>query len=359
MRGIIRLSWVVMGVLLLNSVALGQDSLRWQPTLEGAKRLAAQTDRLVLIHFWADWCQPCRVMDRDVYPQQEVISAMQTHFVPVRINADYFPATSKQYGVTALPVDVILTPGGQVVEKIQGVTLAPQYAARLQQVALAAKQGRRGPYVQGPPGPSSSPSSSTRPNLPPAVASAPSGPPGIASRAASNVPTQPHDRYASNYGGRPAAAAQAARPPQPAGGTGGAAGIPPGNPPLALDGYCSVQLCEDMRAGRPKWTLGNRRWGARHRGRTYLFAGPEQQRRFLADPDRYAAVFSGNDVVLAVERGQTVPGYREYGVLCDGKIYLFANEASLQQFSKRAEYYANWALQAKRPDGRSSRQNLR
>ena len=122
----------------------------------------------------------------------------------------------------------------------------------------------------------------------------------------------------------------------------------PGNPPLGLDGYCPVQLSDDMNANVRRWTLGDRRWGAIHRGRTYLFSRAEYQQRFLADPDRYAPVLSGNDPGAAVEQGQAVSGYREHGVLFGGKVYLFASEASLQKFSKNPNHYANYVLQAMR-----------
>ena len=86
--------------------------------------------------------------------------------------------------------------------------------------------------------------------------------------------------------------------------------------------------------------------GATHRGSTYLFAGSEEQRRFLADPDRYAPVISGNDIVQAMEKGQTVPGMREHGVFYNGHIFLFADEADLEKFSKNPAYYADPALEA-------------
>ena len=173
-----------------------------------------------------------------------------------------------------------------------------------------------------------------RPGGPPATTpGAATGPPSISGPPPPGAPTRPNERYANNYHQQPPVSAPPAAPD-------------PGNPPLALDGYCPVQLSDDMKAGSAKWTLGDRRWGARHRGRTYLFAGPEQQRRFLADPDRYAAVLSGNDVVLALEQNQTVSGYREHGVLFENRIYLFANEASLGQFSRNPRHYANWVLHA-------------
>ena len=93
------------------------------------------------------------------------------------------------------------------------------------------------------------------------------------------------------------------------------------------------------------WTRGDRRW-AQSTGRAYLFAGPEQQRRFFADPDRYAPVNMGNDVVLTIERGQSVLGHRQHGVYYAGHVYLFADEATLKKFAKKPDYYAQQLLQA-------------
>ena len=85
---------------------------------------------------------------------------------------------------------------------------------------------------------------------------------------------------------------------------------------------------------------GDPRWGLIHRGRTYLFAGPEERDRFDADPDRFAPVLSGNDLVLLAEEGRIVPGRREHGAWFEGqlegrfekRVYLFSSEDSLRRF---------------------------
>ncbi len=138
------------------------------------------------------------------------------------------------------------------------------------------------------------------------------------------------------YGQQPPAA-QPAGPPM----AGAVPAIPPGNPPLGLDGCCPVSLAEKSR-----WVPGDRRWGAIHRGRTYLFAGPAEQRRFLADPDRYAPLFSGNDIVMAVDGGQVVPGMRQHGVflLPSGRVLLFASEETLAKFTKEPGRYGEQAM---------------
>jgi protein disulfide-isomerase len=105
-----------------------------------------------------------------------------------------------------------------------------------------------------------------------------------------------------------------------------------------------VQLVENNR-----WDRGNPKWGAIHEGRTYLFAGPDEQRRFLEHPERYAPVLSGDDPVVALEENRRVPGSREWGVFYRGRIYLFAGQQSRYQFAQDAERYAQHVLGATRP----------
>ncbi len=304
---------------LFSSAVTAQQPIRWQPTLDSAKLRAAQTNRLVLIHFWAPWCGACRRMEQEVLGQPSVASALQANYVPVKINTQHFPATPRQYGVTALPAAVIITPQGQRIATLTGMIGASQYAARLSRVASDVKARGIGAYAR----------------IPGGVA-----------------PRRPAPRGPAPHGPAPDPVAQANRPPSMA--SSQPPLVPPparhkppsGNPPLGLDGYCPVQLIDDMSVNKPQWTPGDRRWGAIHRGRTYLFAGPEQQHRFLADPDRYAPVLSGSDVTAAIEQSQMVPGRREHGVLFGTRIYLFASEASLAKFRANPNSYANHALQA-------------
>lgn len=117
-----------------------------------------------------------------------------------------------------------------------------------------------------------------------------------------------------------------------------------GSMPLGLEGYCPVTL-----ADRGVWTEGRAQWGVRHRGRTYLFAGPEQQQAFLATPDRYAPALSGDDPVLAVEQGRSASGRRAYGVTYQSRMYLFASPETRATFATNPERYTASALLAERP----------
>lgn len=315
----------IVGYAFLGS-ASAQEAVRWEVNLEAAKRLALQTNRLVLIHFWADWCQACKQMEREVFVRPDVASALDARFVPVRINVDHFPQTSRQYGVSVFPSDVILTPQGQRVAKFEGKTSPSDYLARLGQAAAAATQLAAASQSRAPSGPA--PSTAQAPQRPqfggPSPRTPDDGQP-------IGPPRYSEDRYAEPFSRKPQGAAS------PAGATMAAASpqIPPGNPPLALGGYCPVRLSESER-----WVPGDPRWGLVHEGRTYLFAGPAERDRFDAEPDRYAPILSGNDLVVLVEEGRTVPGRREHGAWFEGqregrfekRVYLFSSEATLARF---------------------------
>jgi thiol-disulfide isomerase/thioredoxin/YHS domain-containing protein len=122
----------------------------------------------------------------------------------------------------------------------------------------------------------------------------------------------------------------------------------PGGPKFALDGYCVVSLVEQLStaSAQPKWTAGDPRWGAVHRGQTYLFAGPAEQQKFLANPDYYTPILSGYDPVAFIEAGQLVEGRRAHGFIHEGKIYMFASEDSLQRFWGARDMYIARVQQA-------------
>jgi len=114
--------------------------------------------------------------------------------------------------------------------------------------------------------------------------------------------------------------------------------------PLGLEGYCPVSLVETG-----NWREGQAQWGARHRGRTYLFSGLEEQQAFLADPDRYAPALSGDDPVVAFDSGSTVSGQRQYGVTYQQRIYLFASPESRATFAANPQRYTSRVLLAEQP----------
>lgn len=102
--------------LAVPSSVTAQD-IEWQYDIKSGISKAEADNKLVLLHFSASWCRPCQALDKFVFPNLEVARSVNENVVPVHIDVDKNKALVTEYGVTAVPFDVIITPGGRVIAK--------------------------------------------------------------------------------------------------------------------------------------------------------------------------------------------------------------------------------------------------
>jgi thioredoxin-related protein len=88
--------------------------------LGAGKALAVEQQRPLLIHFTADWCHWCKVMQRDTYAHLEVRKMMHSAFVAVMVDADREPRLRSEFMVQGLPTVWFLTAEGQPITSIPG-----------------------------------------------------------------------------------------------------------------------------------------------------------------------------------------------------------------------------------------------
>lgn len=67
--------------------ALAQESVKWY-SIEEAVKLAAENPRVLVIDVYTDWCGWCKRMDATTFSDPEVADVMNTHFYPVKLNAE-------------------------------------------------------------------------------------------------------------------------------------------------------------------------------------------------------------------------------------------------------------------------------
>jgi YHS domain-containing protein/thiol-disulfide isomerase/thioredoxin len=126
----------LLACLLLPLSALAQvPGVQWQQDIESAKVLARDSGRLVLVHVVSDGCGPCRALESNVFAQPGVAGAIEQRFVPVRLNANEYPAIAQGFGITRVPTDVILTPDGQILSKAISPATPSAYIAETTNVA--------------------------------------------------------------------------------------------------------------------------------------------------------------------------------------------------------------------------------
>ncbi len=76
-----------------------------------------QGDKPVLIDFWAEWCQPCKMLAPTV---EEIAGEYEDKIMVGKLNVDDNPATATKYGIRGIPT-LLLFKGGQVVQQLVGV----------------------------------------------------------------------------------------------------------------------------------------------------------------------------------------------------------------------------------------------
>lgn len=64
-----------------------QETIRWY-SIQQAQKLAKEHNKKVLIYAEASWCMYCEKMNKEVFPQQQVIDSLDTYFYPVRIDIE-------------------------------------------------------------------------------------------------------------------------------------------------------------------------------------------------------------------------------------------------------------------------------
>ncbi|MCA9109920.1 MAG: thioredoxin family protein [Planctomycetaceae bacterium] len=85
----------------------------WSSNFETAQQEAQRLDRPMLIHFYTDWCFPCRRMEKDVLSRPTVTQVLESRLILVKLNAEHHPQIAQRFGVELFPTDVIVDPAGK------------------------------------------------------------------------------------------------------------------------------------------------------------------------------------------------------------------------------------------------------
>lgn len=110
---------------LLTGVAGWAQTNFRQLTFDKALEAAKQENKLVFIDFYTDWCGPCKMMSREVFPQKNVGDFMNSHFVCLQLNAEKEgKALADTFKVRAYPTFVIVTTDGKEKARLLGYNKA-------------------------------------------------------------------------------------------------------------------------------------------------------------------------------------------------------------------------------------------
>jgi YHS domain-containing protein/thiol-disulfide isomerase/thioredoxin len=247
----------------------------WMTDFDAALAEAQQLKRPLLIHFYTDWCGPCRQMEQNVLHRPEVLDQIRKSVVAVKLNAEKSSNIAARYAVDAFPTDVFVEPDGTRLIESEGFRSINEYRSMIARAStrytdLVAKR------------------------TPPAVA------PEKQQTQQKPPPTQ-----LANDGPKP-----------------------------MLDGYCAVTLWNHRR-----WEKGSPQYRAEFRGQTYLLSSEAALREFNENPDRFVPRFLGCDPVVVFESDRAVLGSTRYAAFYDDELFLFVDDVNRRAFKRAPDSY--------------------
>jgi|HubBroStandDraft_6_1064221.scaffolds.fasta_scaffold10924_1 YHS domain-containing protein len=183
--------------------------------------------------------------------------------------------------------------------------------------------------------------------LPPSLSSdaAPQSPPAVQKHAAIQVAQEPHTKAPAPSEPIAPKAFEARQPAthmhQAAGETAKTHKIAEHTGQQGLKGFCPVALHE-----RRQLVDAVPVYSSIYHNRRYYFSSAEAQSRFDQQPEKYAPVAGGIDVVAKVNSDQTVEGTLDFAVWYKDRLFLFSSPESVEAFSLNPLPYASHFLKA-------------
>jgi thioredoxin 1 len=97
-------------------------------TQENFKSDVLESEKPVLVDFWATWCGPCRMIAPIV---EQLSNEYDGRAKVAKLDVDECPDLARQYGVMSIPTLVVIK-GGEVASKVVGAMPKPRIAEMLE-----------------------------------------------------------------------------------------------------------------------------------------------------------------------------------------------------------------------------------
>ena len=107
---------LVLGALslgLLDNSAFSKE-IEWQSFADGMARGKFENKKIFL-HFYAEWCAACKVMEEKTFKDPGVIASLNANFIPIKVDVDREKQTSAIFKVQLLPDTFFLAANSDII----------------------------------------------------------------------------------------------------------------------------------------------------------------------------------------------------------------------------------------------------
>lgn len=116
-----------------TTTPVGIEWRQWSPEVW---RQAKQENKAVYLYLQAVWCHWCHVMEATTFQDKEVITRLNTDFIPVKVDHDARPDLANKYRDYGWPANIILAPNGGELLQRAGHIPAEKFLPILQDFAV-------------------------------------------------------------------------------------------------------------------------------------------------------------------------------------------------------------------------------
>lgn len=109
----------------------------FQGSWKEVKKKAAETGKPVFVDAYAEWCGPCKMMDRRVFTRKKVGEFYNKHFINYQYDMEKGngPKFRRKFRVSAYPTLIYFSSDGKVVKRQRGA-MGPRSLLKLGKKAL-------------------------------------------------------------------------------------------------------------------------------------------------------------------------------------------------------------------------------
>jgi thioredoxin 1 len=120
----------IVSVLILIAEKEEMESMATQPVSDANFNEFVNSDKPVLIDFWAEWCGPCKMLGPVI---EEISNEYDGKLTVGKLDVDSNPRTAQQYGVMSIPTMLVFKKG-EVVKQLVGYRPKNDLVAQLADV---------------------------------------------------------------------------------------------------------------------------------------------------------------------------------------------------------------------------------